>query len=1063
MLTPNDVERLTSSGAVADFFSQSLGYKVDPVSYEAADLGIPEAPARLIRHSWVELLSDYQRQFQVYRMEVDSMRRTDFRAILEPFYRKHPAGNYLFAFTKDYSEHAFVSPLRVLADDPAKTKLRLRTLRVDRGNVYHTDVETLTNLRITPGEQSPQAIWDQHRAAFDVERVNKAFFDEYASCFKEVVKPAALKTLNRDEDAAHKFTQLLFNRLMFCWFLQKKGWLGKEADQNYLLALLDRANTPRKVKDGKALRSMYHDYLTFLFFEVLCSPEDERRKHFPTDPDVGTEAPFLNGGLFERGRLDERIESAPRLKQLPNSVLKSILRDLFARYNFTVEESTSLDVQVALDPELLGSIFERLVTGRHETGSYYTPRPVVQFMCREALKGYLKEYLPGESEAIASLVDHHEVSGLSVADAKMVAAALDRVKVCDPACGSGAYLLGMLHELVDLSTLIYNPALRLEPRSLYDHKLSIIQNNLYGVDIDDFAVNIARLRLWLSLVVENEETDWRKVEPLPNLDFKIETGDSLTAPDPQAMPSLFRRVLLQHADRLAELKGDYLRAHGEGKKQLARQIRDEEAELRDAFSDSPAPNGSHDWRVAFAEVFSGTDVPSVKPSPQNAGKAHGQDAHATGFDVILANPPYVRADAQFKHLEDEDERQDAIARWKGYRSALLQSRIYETLYEKWDLYLPFLERAHQLLRPEGRMVFIISDAYNAAKYAKKSHEFFLTNANIERIDYCSEIPLFEAGVSNTILHFAKTAPDPAHQPVRVRRWGEGRDDFEHNAVVLPTAQQVEFGAALFKADGTRAGQTTAGAMELGRICYISYGLRANADDRYWRGEFVTADLVSSVKDRRHPKPFIEGKDLTRWWIRRVRYLEWGTNRAPSKFARPTFPELHEAEERLIALVVASGAPPVAFDDRQRFTTHTSCIFVPWHYLKGVRNKSIKKTAKYRNEVKSDEAPPAAFREELEKLSRQFSPKYLLAVMNSTYAKDWLAARRRSKIHVYPDDWKQLPIAPISMEDQQQFVKLVDAILAEFKLHGYPLPPAAVESVAELEREIDEKVAALYES
>jgi hypothetical protein len=134
--------------------------------------------------------------------------------------------------------------------------------------------------------------------------------------------------------------------------------------------------------------------------------------------------------------------------------------------------------------------------------------------------------------------------------------------------------------------------------------------------------------------------------------------------------------------------------------------------------------------------------------------------------------------------------------------------------------------------------------------------------------------------------------------------------------------------------------------------------------------------------------------------------------------------------------------------------------VPWHYLKGARNKSIQKTAKYRDEMEPGKAP-AVLRDELEKLSQQFAPKYLLAVMNSKFAREWLSTRKQHKIHFYPNDWKQLPIAPLPKEQQQEFVRLVDAILAEYERHGYPLPPDAAERVAELEREIDERVAGAY--
>jgi len=186
-------------------------------------------------------------------------------------------------------------------------------------------------------------------------------------------------------------------------------------------------------------------------------------------------------------------------------------------------------------------VFEELVTGRHETGSYYTPKPVVSFMCREALKGYLQTKLPGEAlAAVEQFVDEHDPQGLHNPEA--VLDALRRVKVCDPACGSGAYLLGMLHKLLDLRTCLFATR-QLDSISVYERKLEIIQNNVYGVDIDPFATNIARLRLWLSLVVDFEGA---KPLPLPNLDFKIEAGDSLNASitDRAIITSLVQKCLV---------------------------------------------------------------------------------------------------------------------------------------------------------------------------------------------------------------------------------------------------------------------------------------------------------------------------------------------------------------------------------------------------------------------------------------------------------------------------------------------------------------------------------------
>ena len=268
---------------------------------------------------------------------------------------------------------------------------------------------------------------------------------------------------------------------------------------------------------------------------------------------------------------------------------------------------------------------------------------------------------------------------------------------------------------------------------------------------------------------------------------------------------------------------------------------------------------------------------------------------------------------------------------------------------------------------------------------------------------------------------------------------------------------------MFRSEGLAETQDYGGAsVAVERLCYVSKGMVLHSEDPDGRAHFAKDDLISDVPDARHPKRFMEGKHMAKWVVRRLRYLEYGTKRAPALCSRPTFPEIYEVPEKLIAMDISGGEARVAHDDRQLFHNHSAWSFAPWHSLAGVRNRSIQKTARYRDEVRHGETPPGGvFREELEELSRQFALKYVLAVMNSTFARDWLATRRRSKIHVYPDDWKPLPIAPIPLEEQQHFVKLVDAILAEFATHGYPLPAEAATRVAELEREIDERVAGLY--
>ena len=285
--------------------------------------------------------------------------------------------------------------------------------------------------------------------------------------------------------------------------------------------------------------------------------------------------------------------------KLANSHFGGILA-LFERYNFTVSESTPLDIEVAVDPEMLGKVFEELVTGRHESGSYFTPRPVVSFMCREALKGYLSRFEKDQA-AIEAFVDRGDPSGLH--NPEGILQALKEVKVCDPACGSGAYMLGMMHELLRLRSALFKSDAKLDPKDMYQRKLEIIENNLYGVDLDPFAVNIAMLRLWLSLIVE---FDGDAPPPLPNLDFKIGCGDSLTAPDPLAGgdDNMFVQRRNELANGIAALKGQFLNAHDfASKKRLHEKIDKAEAELGEFVTGEDIPANAFDWRIKFCEVF----------------------------------------------------------------------------------------------------------------------------------------------------------------------------------------------------------------------------------------------------------------------------------------------------------------------------------------------------------------------------------------------------------------------------------------------------------------------------
>ncbi len=434
--------------------------------------------------------------------------------------------------------------------------------------------------------------------AFSVEVVTKEFFEQYKKLVYDVDKELEnLVTLHKNikDDFTAKgiatlnFSKKLLGQIVFLYFLQKKGWLGVpedrkwgDGDKRFLRNLFAKAEVRGE--------NFFNRYLEYLFYDALA------RQRTPVAPEFyprfGCKIPFLNGGLFDPiggyGGYEWESIDIP----LPNSLFSNDVKtkddigtgilDVFDRYNFTVNEDEPLDKEVAVDPEMLGKVFENLlaVKDRKSRGSYYTPREIVHYMCQESLINYLDTALntgevplvkekptnlklfgapafqqqalktPGNTnrvprEDIEAFVRHGELaiqhdsyvesrgketdaysyalSNNIRSNAELIDNKLRDIRVCDPAIGSGAFPVGMMTEIVKARRVL--ETYLKTGKTPYDFKRHAIQNCLYGVDIDPGAVEIAKLRLWLSLVVDEE--DIKQIQPLPNLDYKIVCGDSL--------------------------------------------------------------------------------------------------------------------------------------------------------------------------------------------------------------------------------------------------------------------------------------------------------------------------------------------------------------------------------------------------------------------------------------------------------------------------------------------------------------------------------------------------------
>jgi hypothetical protein len=467
------------------------------------------------------------------------------RLAVNQLLKDHPYALFVFSDIDERHWHL----VNVRYDEEASRRRVFRRIAVGPHERLRTASERIAMLDLAALSPdlfglSPIAIQQRHDDAFNVEAVTRAFFEQFAVLFYRVRDEiVALPDLASDANA---LTQTLLDRLLFLYFIQKKGWLNQDPDYLYNRFLADHAERPDSTS--------YYGQVIYPLFLALS---DRGTGHDLSDS-LGT-VPFLNGGLFELRLASGGLSAAEARLPVSNSTFKALFDELLERFNFTISEDSPLDQEVAIDPEMLGKIFESLVLEREQdsdvdlrraTGSYYTPRPVVAFMCREALTEYLAGASPVERERIKALLDlppadrlsdeeRIQLEGLfSPIEAQALRSLLLGVRACDPAVGSGAFLVGLLQAITWavglLDWRLRGDAALVQRNYDYDLQKRVIEHCLYGVDIQAQAVQICELRLWPSLAVDYELPEGapfteavRQVPALPNLAYRVRQGDSL--------------------------------------------------------------------------------------------------------------------------------------------------------------------------------------------------------------------------------------------------------------------------------------------------------------------------------------------------------------------------------------------------------------------------------------------------------------------------------------------------------------------------------------------------------
>lgn len=887
---------------------------------------------------------------------------------------------------------------------------------------------------------------------FSVEKVNKEFYKEIAIKFSELVggqrvvrskvekfKPLIKLPSTNDHQKMQEFAVRMIGRIVFCWFLKKKK------SQNGIPLIPENLLSCGAVEKNK---NYYHSVLEKLFFEVLNTKQEERKKF--KGYELYKDIPFLNGGLFEPQDVDLYKPSLINSLIIPDKWIAEFF-SILESYNFTIDENTSIDVELSIDPEMLGRIFENLLaeinpdtgeTARKSTGSYYTPRPIVEYMVDESLKQYLitKTDIP-ESKLSMLLSYNSEEAEISDKESVKIINALDKIKILDPACGSGAFPIGILQKmLLILQKIDKNSSKWLEKKfdkiessvlkkelkekfkneNLdYIRKLGLIQDSIYGVDIQSIAVEISKLRCFLTLIVDEDVDDKkhnRGIIPLPNLEFKFVAANTLISL-PEEEGSLFDES--EYIKQLESLRDEFFTSYGQNKLEIESDF----ITIQEKMVKKLLRNGITEGR-AF-ELAGWNPFFNEKAEWFDPKWMFGIEK---GFDIVIGNPPYVRADNPL------------IA---DLRKEILNSKYYETLWEKWDLYVSFIEKGFKLLAPKGIVELIIPDAYMASKYSLKSHKFFLEKSIISRINFCSELQIFDAAVKNIIIEF-KNSINPKNIPKRFKHIVDW-----NNFYLIPSISQDEMGESTFKEEiRNKMLGNVSNSFCWGEICYVSYGVAQSSDEKRYKGEFTKEDVLSDVKDKAHSKGYIEGKYIERYLIKKIRFIEYGTNRSPSKWRRVTFPELYEHEK-----IMHGGMTGAIIDKNKLMCNHSMTVSVFWLNLSPVENLSINNSIRKDFSVKGDKENLKIFRKQLEENSKGFDLKYLLAILNSKFGFKFLDSVRRSQIGFYPDDLKKLPIKKITLKDQQRFVTIVDKIISK-KSKGM--------DATELENQIDILVYKLYE-
>jgi hypothetical protein len=872
---------------------------------------------------------------------------------------------------------------------------------------------------------------------FSIEVVNKDFYTQIAILFtklaggertigkKKYDEKGSLQLPSTSDDTIKKeFSVRLIGRLIFCWFLKKKT-----SDKGISLI-------PEELLSSKSITqspNFYHNILEPLFFETLNTPIKERKKEYQIPP--WSQIPFLNGGLFmpeyhDYYQVDQLgISKYTNTLKVPDNWLEEIF-DIFEIYNFTIDENTPVDVELSIEPEMLGRIFENLLaeinpetgnTARKSTGSYYTPRPIVEYMVDESLKQYLLTKTNLDENKISSLLTYEEEEvGLNESEKDAVLDALDVIKIIDPACGSGAFPMGILQKMLlilqkidpesekwllkKLSKIDNNIVKKEITTKLqnanwnYVHKLGIIQSSIYGVDIQPVAVDISKLRFFLSLIVDEKIDDLknnRGIEPLPNLEFKFVCANSLIGlPGKNSQTELFEAV--DNITKLKKLREEYLRCYG-----------DEKISIEKKFQDIQS-------RMFLRSLnWGGKDSQTVKLSQWDPfiGKPSGWFDYEwmfgikDGFDIVIGNPPYVTYKGKQRvNISNEDV-------------SKLISLYPNSAQYKVNSYALFTEKGVNLLKTKGMLSFIIPSTILQNEYLRNIRKYLLSNYHITQI-VSFENKVFKT-VTDSIILFVSNEFFKEAQTQFLRKdnlvfllndetkiysqsnWNSADDGI----INLRTSNQED--SILNKIEKV--------SKILNQFMKVYVGIVAHGIKKF----------ISDKKITKHYKKYLQGKNIGKY---EINYSGIYVNFDIGKLHSNTDEDVYLQNEKI--LVRKTGNILLAAYDDSQFYTDQSI-----YNLYSRKNNKL-------------------------------NLKYIIALLNSRLMNFYFNKKMITNPDVFPYikgiHLKKLPIKNINKHYQDPFIEVVNKILDITKDENYLEDNIKKTKVREYKNQIDQMVYKLYD-